>query len=305
MEIIDVSFRESVYTDTIFQYDDAEKIIKDMVDRQFDKNGINYIELGYIDIVDSQIPLFKYNAQFIKNIKNVTNGRIKLSAMVHIESFKPELWDEEVIKLLDMVRIVVNGAYGENMGQAIDYFHRLGVKVSVNCAYISRRTDEEIVNMLKEAGKSNIDIFFIADTNGSMFPEDISRILTKVKKESKNIKIGFHAHNHFQLATANFIEAYRNKVDFIDSSICGYGKGAGNLKTELAVVLLAKLKNKTLSQAEMKNISELATNFKNYLKIDDTNEFENVYFAYKNLKLGEINKLKEMKNKGELKSIYD
>ena len=44
--------------------------------------------------------------------------------------------------------------------------------------------------------------------------------------------LGFHAHNNKGQAFANSVIAIENKVNFIDSTITGIGKGAGNLDTE-------------------------------------------------------------------------
>ena len=48
-----------------------------------------------------------------------------------------------------------------------------------------------------------------------------------------NIKVGFHGHNHLQLAFANTLVAIEKNVDIVDSTIWGMGKGPGNLPTEL------------------------------------------------------------------------
>ena len=52
--------------------------------------------------------------------------------------------------------------------------------------------------------------------------------------------MGIHAHNNQQLAYANTIEAMLNGATWLDSTICGLGRGAGNCPTEL---LLGFLKN--------------------------------------------------------------
>ena len=58
--------------------------------------------------------------------------------------------------------------------------------------------------------------------------------------EKYNKKIGLHAHNNQQLAFANTIEALTNGASFLDATVSGMGRGAGNCYMES---LLGFLKN--------------------------------------------------------------
>ena len=53
-------------------------------------------------------------------------------------------------------------------------------------------------------------------------------------------RVGFHAHNNQQLAFANTIETLSYGVSYLDATVQGMGRGAGNCATEL---LLGFLKN--------------------------------------------------------------
>ena len=80
------------------------------------------------------------------------------------------------------------------------------------------------------------------DSFGSLYPEQIARIadlyLNFAAKYNK--KIGIHAHNNQQLAFANTIEAMTQGVSYLDATVDGMGRGAGNCALEL---LLGFLKN--------------------------------------------------------------
>jgi 4-hydroxy 2-oxovalerate aldolase len=58
--------------------------------------------------------------------------------------------------------------------------------------------------------------------------------------EGTGKQIGIHAHNNLQLAFANTIEAIILGCNRVDSTIFGFGRGAGNCNTEL---LLGFLRN--------------------------------------------------------------
>ena len=87
-----------------------------------------------------------------------------------------------------------------------------------------------------------MDIFYIVDSFGSLYPEQIARIadvyLEFAAKYGK--KVGIHAHNNQQLAFANTIEAVGDGVDYLDATYAAMGRGAGNCAMEL---LLGFLRN--------------------------------------------------------------
>jgi len=294
MELIDVSFRESVYTDKIFTYAEVLDIVRYMVACNVD-HFFSYLEFGYIDTKNSQCPLTYYNPSFIKELKQILGEKIKLSAMLHVKHFSPNVWQSDIIKLINMVRIVIDDQLNSQLKEEVEYFHNLGISVSLNYAYVSRQTDDEIINTLHKAAESGVDIFYIADTNGSMFPENIERLIIKLKKERTGLKIGFHAHNHFQLATANSLTAMKNGIDFLDTTVGGYGKGGGNLKTELIPILISKIKHEPMTEDDIMNLEKLVVYFRKYVNLGETSDFQNIYYAYKNLTLQEINELKKKK----------
>ena len=60
--------------------------------------------------------------------------------------------------------------------------------------------------------------------------------------------IGIHAHNNQELAFANTIECTALGVDYLDATVSGMGRGAGNCRMEL---LLGFLKNPKYKLAHM------------------------------------------------------
>ena len=65
------------------------------------------------------------------------------------------------------------------------------------------------------------------------------QIIDKIKL-LKKIPIGFHAHNNLELALSNSIEAIDNKIDYLDSTFTGMGRGAGNLNRVITYIFKFK-----------------------------------------------------------------
>ncbi len=68
-----------------------------------------------------------------------------------------------------------------------------------------------------------------------------------------NKKVGIHAHNNQQLAFANTIEALTMGASYLDATVSGMGRGAGNCYMEL---LLSFLRNPKYNKIAIMNFVE-------------------------------------------------
>ena len=84
------------------------------------------------------------------------------------------------------------------------------------------------------------DVVYLVDSNGALYQETVEYLIKKAKSIIKSKEIGIHAHNNQQLAFSNTIEAIIHHANYLDSTIFGMGRAAGNCPTEL---LLGFLKN--------------------------------------------------------------
>lgn len=78
------------------------------------------------------------------------------------------------------------------------------------------------------------------DSFGSLYQEDIERLVLRARKWIKTKELGFHGHNNQQLAFSNTIESIMQGVNYLDATVYGMGRAAGNCTLEL---LLGFLKN--------------------------------------------------------------
>lgn len=113
-------------------------------------------------------------------------------------------------------------------------------------------------------GKTSVEVFYIVDSFGSLYPEQIERLVdiymefaTKYGK-----KLGIHAHNNQQLAFANTIEAVGDGVDWLDATYASMGRGAGNCAMELLLGFLRNPKYQTYPAIQF------VQNYMNKLKED-------------------------------------
>jgi len=107
---------------------------------------------------------------------------------------------------------------------------------------VSTAQESELDLALDLLSKSKADVIYLVDSYGSLYPEQIRRYADKYIKvaEAAGKKVGIHAHNNQQLAFANTIEACAFGVSYLDATMSGMGRGAGNCYMEL---LLGFLRN--------------------------------------------------------------
>jgi 4-hydroxy 2-oxovalerate aldolase len=77
----------------------------------------------------------------------------------------------------------------------------------------------------------------MVDSFGSVSPVDVTEMI-RIVKERVKCSVGFHGHNNLELGLSNTLAAIDNGVDYVDATILGMGRGAGNLKMELLLTYL-------------------------------------------------------------------
>lgn len=98
---------------------------------------------------------------------------------------------------------------------------------------------KEYVKILQKLEKWGADVITLMDSAGTMIPEEVKKYINH-GKTNINISLGFHAHNNLQLAITNTITAIKAGADYVDVSIGGLGRSAGNAPTEILAILLEK-----------------------------------------------------------------
>lgn len=215
--------------------------------------GVDYMEIGKnvsptIMSVDEYGPWNFCKEEDIRRIVGNNDTDMKIAVMADIgRSLKEELIPKKD-SVVDMIRIAT---YIHQIPAAIELIedaHAKGYETTVNIMAISKSFDDELDEVLAQLAKTNIDVIYIADSFGSFYPEQIKKLTEKYLKvaQENGKKIGIHAHNNLQLAYANTLEAMIYGTSFLDVTISGLGRGAGNCPLELLIGFLKNPKYKLM-----------------------------------------------------------
>jgi len=231
MKILDCTLRDGgYYTNWDFNSPIVDSYIKAM-----NELPIDYLEVGYRNN-PSKAYLGKFGYTPVSVLKHLRETcSKKLAVMLNEKSTSPN----DLVHLLkpiqglaDMVRIAIDP---KNIDRAIELakaVKEMEFEVGFNVMYMSKWA--EMDGFLPKLGEINgiADLFCMVDSFGGITPVEVKNILKEVRKYT-NVPIGFHGHNNLQLGLINTLTAIDNGVDYVDATITGMGRGAGNLKMEL------------------------------------------------------------------------
>lgn len=210
--------------------------------------GVDYMEFGYraskemFDVKD--FGPWKFSSdEDIRRIVGDNVGGPKISIMVDVGrcDFLTDIVDKKDSPV-DMIRVACYIHQIPGAIELIEYCKAKGYEVCCNIMAISNAQESDLKEALEMICQTDVDVVYIVDSYGSLYPEEMSRVVdiyreytTKYGKE-----LGIHAHNNQQLAFANTIECVGDGVNYLDATYNSMGRGAGNCAMEL---LLGFLKN--------------------------------------------------------------
>lgn len=212
------------------------------------KCGIDYMEFGYKAsknmFNEKDFGKWKFcNEEDIRAIVGDNDSDLKIAVMADVGrcDYKTDFLPR-IESVIDMVRVACYIHQIPAAIEMIEHFHKLGYETTCNIMAISQASTEQVEQALAMLGSSNVDVIYLVDSYGSLYPENASELarhyIAAAEKYGK--KVGFHAHNNQNLAFANTIETMSYGVSYLDATVQGMGRGAGNCATEL---LLGFLKN--------------------------------------------------------------
>jgi len=141
---------------------------------------------------------------------------------------------------MGFIRVGTNVTEVQSSEPFIKKAKEYGMFVASNYMKSYALSPEKFANQVKLSEKYGTDMVYIVDSAGAMFRENLEKYYKAIRKVS-NLPVGFHGHDNLGLAVSNSIEAAKLGIDFVDSSLQGLGRSAGNAPTEILVAALLKL----------------------------------------------------------------
>lgn len=247
IKLLDCTLRDGGYVvNTIF----GDLAIKGITQKLLNTR-IDIIELGYVkDCIHKEgSTTYSCMEEIQKLLPKSKNSNTEYAVMIEYNTFDLNKLISAEKSNIDIIRICF---FKNDRFSVIDYAKKIeqkGYKIFLQPMDTLGYSDKEILELINESNKLNPEAFYIVDSYGSMYEEDLQRIYFMLNHNlNKNIYIGLHSHNNLQLSfmlIQNLIHLSLNERNIIvDASACGIGRGAGNANTELIVNYLNRKMNK-------------------------------------------------------------
>ncbi|MBM3471732.1 MAG: nucleoid-structuring protein H-NS [Armatimonadetes bacterium] len=209
--------------------------------------GLDYVELGYRASKKLFSPKdfgpWRFCAEAdLRRIVGDGHPATKVSIMCDVGRVEDEDFLPAAESVVAMVRVAT---YVKEIDKAIaltNLCHDLGYETTINIMAISNALEWDIDEAVKQVeAETKVKALYVVDSFGALYSEQIHHLVDKYRGMlGPDKEVGIHCHNNQQLGFANTIEAIIHNANFLDATVFGIGRGAGNCPLEL---LLSFLKN--------------------------------------------------------------
>ena len=244
MKILDCTLRDGGY----YNNWDFSKQIVDAYLKAVSEAKIDYVELGLRNFPKNEfLGAFAYTTEEYLNSLELPVGPtygVMVDAKTILTSEKgvtkavDDLFVPASQSKIKLVRIAAHFGEVEETAPIVMQLKSLGYIVGLNLMQAGGKSSSIISQKASTASEWNLlDVLYFADSLGDMDNEEVERITLAIREEWKG-PIGIHTHNNMGKGLDNSITANKAGVTWLDSTITGMGRGAGNTQTESLLAVL-------------------------------------------------------------------
>lgn len=246
-ELLDCTLRDGGYVnDWAFGHDQIITVFQRLA-----KAKVEFIEIGFLDerrAFDINRTIMPDTASANKIFDGVDKGQAQVLAMIDYGTCGIERLQSAKDTFIDGIRVIFKEHL---MYEAMDFCRgvkALGYKVFAQMVSVTTYTDEKLEEYAKLVNSVMPYATSMVDTYGLLDDEQLLHIYRILDKHLvAGIKVGFHAHNNFQLGFANakaFLSYDTERDTLADGTLYGMGKSAGNAPLELLMMYMNQRYNK-------------------------------------------------------------
>lgn len=250
MFILDCTLRDGgYYNNWDFPSDVVDAYLRSIADAKID-----YVELGLRNFPQPGfLGAYAYTTEQFLNTLNLPDGptygvmvdaKTILSAKMSIEDAVEALFVPAENSKISLVRIAAHFTEVEQSGPIVKKLKSMGYIVGYNLMQAGGKPNEIISDKARKAKEWGVlDVLYFADSLGNMDGDEVERIVSALRQEWVG-PLGIHTHNNMGKGLDNTLSASAAGVTWLDTTITGMGRGAGNTQTENLLAVLDKSDSK-------------------------------------------------------------
>ncbi|WBA17127.1 aldolase catalytic domain-containing protein [Salinivibrio kushneri] len=247
MKILDCTLRDGgYYNNWDFPQEVVDAYLKAVADA-----GINYVELGLRNFPKNGfLGAYAYTTEQHLNTLELPEGptygvmvdaKTILSADMNPVAAVDALFVPRAESKVDLVRIAAHFHEVEQSASMVARLKELGYIVGYNLMQSGGKPSELIAEKacIANSWGDNLDVLYFADSLGNMDQAEVERIIKAIRTEWTGA-MGMHTHDNMSKGLDNCLTAKSNGVEWLDATITGMGRGAGNTQTERLLAVVAE-----------------------------------------------------------------
>lgn len=245
MRILDCTLRDGGYYNG---WDFSPEIVESYLDSMA-KANIDYVELGLRSFPKSGFyGSFAYTTESFVNRLHLPVGPTYgvmidaatiLNSRFNVKDAIDFLFPKEKESKISLVRIAAHFHEVEQSGLIVKALKDKGYIIGLNLMQASGKPCSEISLKAKLVNTWGLNVLYFADSIGNMDAKEVTRIV-KALRVHWNGDLGIHTHNNMSKALDNTLVANKLGVTWLDSTVTGMGRGAGNAQTEYLLAVLSQ-----------------------------------------------------------------
>jgi 4-hydroxy-2-oxovalerate aldolase len=239
VEILDCTLRDGSYA-VDFQF--SEGTINSVLSG-LEKSGIRFIELGHglgLNAAErTPHPTRVSDAECFRiastTLSSAAWGMFCIPGVADLDHLR-----RAAAGGMRFVRVGVDISAVEPAEAFIALAKKLGIMAFANLMKTNVLGVDGVAAAVRQCADYGADGVYLVDSAGGYLPSDITELFEKVG-QAVPIPLGFHGHDNLSLANANALAAALGGATFVDTTLDGIGRGAGNAVTEtFAATLYAR-----------------------------------------------------------------
>jgi 4-hydroxy 2-oxovalerate aldolase len=252
--LLDCTLRDGGYVnDWNFGFGSIKSIIS-----RLDYAGVDIIEVGFIDehrTYDENRTMFPDTKSILPIFQSINKPKALIIGMISYGTCTIDKISMQSESCLDGIRVIFKKNYQDEALEFVQQIGKKGYKTFVNPVSITGYTDAEASALIEKINKIKPYAVSIVDTYGLMHSKELMNYFDIFNQNlEKDIILGYHAHNNFQMAYANSIALMNrnsNRIISIDGTLYGMGKEAGNACTELLAMYMNEFCGRTFNMHQI------------------------------------------------------
>ena len=246
IKILDCTLRDGGYYNN---WDFAPEVVDAYLSAMAEAN-IDFVELGLRNFPKNGFDgPFAYTTESFINRLHLPEGPIYgvmvdaktiISSSLGVQQAIKSLFVESNQSKINLVRIAAHFHEVGHCGEIVSALTNMGYQVGFNLMQAVGKSNELLAEKALIASSwTGLGSLYFADSLGNMDSNELKRIVKALKIHWTG-ELGIHTHNNMGKGLDNTLTAYEQGVTWLDVTVTGMGRGAGNTQTES---LLASLSN--------------------------------------------------------------